>query len=368
MRRVWIGAPAASIAMMLLVVACRATEPREGDAVESAEANLSAQGKAKANAFLDDAAVSWVSKDDWGFVQGGRCVMSCHTTVPFMLVKGAHAPNALDAATSALDAVRGHVEARVNGWATAAPLYSWVADDSRGLEAVLNALALVAADAPTGTLSVTAKKALANMWAEQKADGSFPWWTTFTLAPWENADAGVWGTAIADYAVGLAPASYVANLSGAEKAKLAKLEQWLASKAAQTTVPLHNRAMIVLAAARRPTLLDATTKEDIADGVRALQTIDGSWPASSLGFAVAGGTTNASSAHAYATAYYAYVLAENADPVDATRVTKARQWLDVHQRTDGAWEAKSLNSPTDAWNNQLMTEAATAWGILASGN
>jgi hypothetical protein len=62
------------------------------------------------------------------------------------------------------------------------------------------------------------------------------------------------------------------------------------------------------------------------------------------------------------------VLAENADPIDATRVTKARQWLDVHQRTDGAWEAKSLNSPTDAWNNQLMTEAATAWGILASGN
>src|SRR5205085_10160145 len=97
-----------------------------------------------------------------------------------------------------------------------------------------------------------------------------------------------------------------------------------------------------------------------------LQSPGGSWPASSLGFTVSGGASAGSSAHAYATAYFTYVLAENADPLDATAVTDGRAWLDTHQRFDGAFEAKSLNAPTEAFHNQLMTEAATAWSILAS--
>ena len=116
MRWAWIAAPAA----LVLVAACREGSTAESDAVESTETNLSAQGLKKANALLDDAAVAWVSKDDWGFVQGGRCVMSCHTTVPFMLVAGTRAraanvdAGASDAGTSALSVVRGHVETRVD--------------------------------------------------------------------------------------------------------------------------------------------------------------------------------------------------------------------------------------------------------------
>src|SRR6188472_2917785 len=117
MRWAWIAAPAA----LMLFVACREGATAESDAVETTETNLSAQGLKKANAFLDDAAVAWVSKDDWGFVQGGRCVMSCHTTVPFMLVAGTRATmmtadggvsdaGASDAGASALSIVRGHVE------------------------------------------------------------------------------------------------------------------------------------------------------------------------------------------------------------------------------------------------------------------
>src|SRR5262245_57178322 len=133
MRRAWVAAPFASMAMML-VVACRSESVQE-EAVEVSETNLSSQARAKANAFIDDAAVSWVSKDDWGFVQGGRCVMSCHTTVPFMMLAGARTATAnadagtssdggtsdsgtSDAGPSALATVRGHVEARVNSWAT----------------------------------------------------------------------------------------------------------------------------------------------------------------------------------------------------------------------------------------------------------
>src|SRR5262245_17956181 len=118
----------AACAALLTIVACRAASTSdESVEVETTETNLSSQGKQKANAFLDGAAVAGVSKDDWGFVQGGRCVISCHTTVPFMLVAGSRATIAdaaadaspVDAGTNAaLAMVRGHVESRVNSWAT----------------------------------------------------------------------------------------------------------------------------------------------------------------------------------------------------------------------------------------------------------
>lgn len=374
---------AAWLAVLVLPVAyAMACSPKPGDAeeVESASADLSSQATLKTTTFLDNAALSWVSKNDWAFVEGGRCVMSCHTTVPFMMIRS-KLPATSGPSANAMATVRGYVEARVNSWSTLAPLYSWVPADSRGLESIVNALALVAADAPSGVLSTTAKTALANMWAEQKADGSFPWWSTFTLAPWENGESGLWGTALADVVIGLTPPSYVANMTTSEKAKLAALESYLAAHAAPAAATdagtatgagtaaaapaLHNRAMVLLAASRRPLLLSATTKTQIADQIRALQATDGSWSASSLGFPVAGGASAGAAPHAYATAWYTYVLAQNADALDTQRVSRGRAWLEAHQRSDGSWEAKSLNVPTDDFNNQLITEGATAYAALA---
>lgn len=350
---------------VLALVACGAPSLGvESEAVETTTTDLSAQATGKMTTFLDQATLSWVGKSNWGFVQGGRCLMSCHTTVPFVMGR-AKLPAGTGTTANASSTLRGYVETRVNDWSTVAPLYSWVAADSRGLEAVLNALALVAMDAPSGTLGLTAKKALVNMWAEQKSDGSFPWWTTFTLAPWENPDAGVWGAALADYTIGITPASYVTGMTTAEKTKLENLEAFLRTKTT-STVPLHNRAMILLAASKRPTLLTAATKTQIADAIRALQSATyGTWPASAMGFSVSGGTTAAAAPHAYATAYYTHVLASNGDPADAPRIAKARAWLEANQKADGSWAAKSLNAPTEDWNNQLMSEAATAWAAMA---
>jgi hypothetical protein len=359
---------AAWLAVLVLPVtfafACSSPAAESGEDVETASAELSAQAKLRTATFLDRAALAWVGKTDWGFVQGGRCVMSCHTTVPFMMVRS-KLPDASTASTNALATVRGYVEARVNAWATAAPLYSWVASDSRGLEAILNAFALVAADAPSGALSATAKTALAAMWAEQKSDGSFPWWSTFTLAPWENAESGLWGAALADVAIGMAPPSYVTGMTKMETTKLASLEAYLRASASTSTPALHNRAMVLVAASRRPTLLPSATKTQIADAIRALQATDGSFSASSLGFTVSGGATAGAAPHAYATAFYTWVLAQSGDAADTLRVTRGRAWLEAHQGIDGSWAAKSLNKPTTAWNNQLMTEAATAYAALA---
>lgn len=373
----------------IYALGCSPSVAGDDEVVQSSASDYTAQAKAKTTAFLDDAAISWVSKDDWGFVQGGRCVMSCHTTVPFMLVRSKlSAPSTVPASTSgsvpstpstpstpsAMATVRGYVEDRVTNWATVAPLYNWVPASSRGLEAVLNAFALVASDAPSGTLSPITKTALQYMWAEQKADGSFPWWDSFTLAPWENGVSGLWGAALADYMIGLTPASYTTNMTPAEKSKLAALENYLRSKVAappssssstssSAIAPLNNRAMILLAATRRPSLLTQTVKDSLADEIRNLQSADGSWSAGSLGFTVSGGASATNAAHPYATAFFTYVLAQTGDTSSA--VTSGRAWLEAHQRSDGAWEAKSLNAPTDAFNNQLITEASTAYAALA---
>lgn len=352
---------AAVVFPALYALGCSTTQSE--DEVETTSSTLTSQATLKSTAYLDQRAAAWVAKDDWSFVQGGRCVMSCHTTVPFMMVRP-RLPGATGPSGATLSTVRGYVEARVNSWATAAPLYDWVAEDSRSSEAVMNAFALVAADAPSGTLSLTARTALAAMWKEQKADGSFRWWDSFSLAPWENAEAGLWGTALADLAVGLAPASYVSGMSTVEKAKLVRLESFLSARASDSTqpAPLHNRAMILLVASRRPTLLSATVKTEIADAVRALQATDGSWTAASLGFPVSGGVAAGSRPHAYATAFYTYALAQSGDTV---AVAKGRTWLEAHRGADGAWEAKSLNAPTEAFNNKQITDGATAYAMMA---
>lgn len=253
----------------------------------------------------------------------------------------------------------------MNRWTSVAPLYSWVAADSRGTEAVLNAFALVVADqSPSGgaDLSPTAKKALSLMWSEQQGDGSFKWWSSFSLAPWENSEAGLFGAALADLTIGLAPASYASAMTADEKTKLDKLEAFLRAKAEDAARPLNNRATVLLASTYRPSLLPAATASKIADAVRALQQADGSWTASSLGFSVAGGASAASSSHAYATAFFTYVLGRAGDDASAAR---GRAWLEAHRGEDGAWAAKSLNSPTEAFNNQQITDAATAYAMLA---
>ena len=345
----------------LYAFACSAPTSND-DVVESAAANLSSEALVKSTAYLDRQATAWVSKTDWSFVQGGRCVMSCHTTAPFMMVRSQLPQTTGAASENAFAVVRGLVENRVNNWSSVAPLYSWVPAQSRGTEAVLNAFALVAADSGATELSATARKAVSLMWNEQQPDGSFKWWDSFNLAPWENGEAGLWGAALVDLTIGLAPASYGTSMTEQEKAKLDRLEGYLRTKAEDSARPLNNRAMILLASTYRPSLLPASTAKKIADSMRALQAADGSWTASSLGFTVAGGASAGASAHAYATAFYTYVLGRTGDDASAA---KGRAWLEAHRRADGAWEAKSLNSPNDEFNNQQITDAATAYAMMA---
>src|SRR5205823_1128282 len=161
------------------------------------------------------------------------------------------------------------------------------------------------------------------------------------LTPWEDTLATVWGAALAAYAVRLAP-GYLDTMSSEDRAHLARLDALLVTRAADPETPLHHRAMIAIAA---PAAVDALA---IRRAIAQLQRPDGSWDAASLG--VGGGHD----AHAYATAFYTFVLATLGDRDAAER---GRTWLRAHEQ-GGAWLAPSISHPDKDFNNQLMSDAA----------
>ena len=261
--------------------------------------------------------------------------MSCHTTVPFLLVRE-HLPGPSSASTE----LRAFVENRVSTWSNARPLYDWIPDKSRGTESVVNAFALAALHSPAMS------DAFAAMWAQQRPDGSFAWWDEFKLTPWEDEAAPTWGAALAELAVTLAP-DYVARMSAADRDHLALLEQLLARRAADPSVPLHHRAMIVRVA--RPGVVAAPAREAILVAIRRAQHADGSWDAAALGVGVT--TTEP---HAYATAFFTFVTGDE----------RGKSWLRAHLH-GGTLAAPSITKPGDAQHDLYMSDAATAYAALA---
>jgi squalene-hopene/tetraprenyl-beta-curcumene cyclase len=81
--------------------------------------------------------------------------------------------------------------------------------ESRGTEAVLNAVILTSADAARNLHEASAptKKALARMWETQRADGRWDW-LEFGLEPWETTEAAYHGATFAAFAVGTAPSQH----------------------------------------------------------------------------------------------------------------------------------------------------------------
>src|SRR5207247_5700021 len=85
---------------------------------------------------------------------------------------------------------------------------------SRGTEAVLNALVLASRDQRAGVMSDDAREAFANMFALQRTNGdeagTWPW-LDFGLRPWESTTAVYFGASLAAIAVGSAPQGYAAS-------------------------------------------------------------------------------------------------------------------------------------------------------------
>jgi squalene-hopene/tetraprenyl-beta-curcumene cyclase len=249
------------------------------------------------------------------------------------------------------DRVLGEVRGRIEAW----PDVDWWYDhddakivESRGTEAVLNAFVVAGTDA--------APRALDILFETQRADGGWDW-LDFGLAPWERKDAELAGAAFAAIAVARTP-DY-----RAPPARLDALRGFIAARV-RAGMPLHDKLFVLWAATHDARLLDARRRAAFVADIVRVQRTDGGFALADLGtWTRKDGTPNrATASDGYATAFAAYVLGriDRASPA----VTRARRWLLDHQSADGSWPGVSMNDD-DAFNRSLMTDAATAYAVLA---
>jgi squalene-hopene/tetraprenyl-beta-curcumene cyclase len=247
-----------------------------------------------------------------------------------------------------------------------------------GTEAVLSALMLAWDDAPRGRLSAETIAAFAHMWTEQQSSGrgagAWPW-LDFDLAPWEDADGGYYGAALAALAVGVAPEHYQARPEIQESVQ--SLRSYLLRD--YPTQSLHHRVMLLWASTRLSGLLDAAQRESLVHEVLAAQNPDGGWSLSAL--------MNKShkrnplvgnpASDGYATGLVTLVLEQASMPPAAAEIKRASAWLVSNQMghdggswirwQGGFWASRSLNKWRNPWSNvgRFMSDAATAYAVLA---
>jgi squalene-hopene/tetraprenyl-beta-curcumene cyclase len=301
------------------------------------------------------------------------CV-SCHTALPYALARpalhsmiGDHGPSAPEQAMLA------HVVKRVRMWREVEPFYPDQtrglpkSSESRGTEAVLNAVVLSARDAAAGSMSDDTRQAFANMWPLQFTAGELKgaWaWLNFHNAPWESNESGYFGAALAALAVGTAP-GYVQ--APEIKDRLGLLRDYLQKTVA--TEPLFNRLMVLWASSRIPGLLTSDQQRAIVEAAASAQRDDGGWSTASLGsWKRNDGTALDTASDGHATGLAALALAQTGTPRSDPHLSKAIGWLARHQDpVSGRWVASSVNKQRDPESDvgKFMSDAATAYAVLA---
>jgi squalene-hopene/tetraprenyl-beta-curcumene cyclase len=327
-----------------------------------------------AAAYLDSRQAWWRTWPNAARDHGTSCV-SCHTTLGYALARPA-LRDALGEAgpTAAETGLIGDVTTRVTLWTEVEPFYPDQTvglpktSESRGTEAILNAVILASRDARDGRLSDDTRHAFENLWNLQftRGDGTGGWaWLHFGLAPWESDGAEYFGAALAAVAVGVAPEGYASSSEVEDRVRLLRgylLEDWNDRR-------LLDQAMLLWASSELPDVLTGGQKQSIIRGIGRQQNEDGGWSLGSLGaWERQDGLTQNSESDGYATGLIAYVLQRagvaEPDPV----VSRGLSWLVQNQdAVSGQWHAQSLNKSRDPESDRgrFMSDAATAFAVLA---
>ena len=346
-----------------------------GPSTIHAQSGAAGTWDARAAAAYLDQRVEWWSGWETAARERETFCVSCHTTGPYGLARPMLRPagGASEAAGSER-ALLDSVTTRVSHWTEVGPFYpderygAPKTSQSRGTEAILNALVLSRRDDRTGTLSDLALQAFDHLWALQEtsgaAEGAWPW-LHFDLAPWES-DAGPYhGAALAAVAIGLAPADYASRPDIQDG--IARLGNYLRRRL--DAQPPFNRVMALWASGALPggVLADEQRKATV-DEIVDLQREDGGWSLSSLGsWSRRDETPLDPHSDGYATGLVTLALQQAGLKRSHTAVAGGLGWLGRNQDPDGSWPASSLNRQHDPASDRgrFMRDAATAYAVLA---
>ena len=329
---------------------------------------------ARAAAAYLDQRVEWWSGWETAARERETFCVSCHTTGPYGLARPMLRPaGGASAASRSERALLDSVATRVSHWTEVGPFYpderygAPKTSQSRGTEAILNALVLSRRDDRTGTLSDLALQAFDHLWARQEtsgaAEGAWPW-LHFNLAPWESDEGPYHGAALAAVAVGLAPADYASRPDIQDN--LARLGDYLRRRLDDQ--PPFNRVMALWASGALAGVLEDAQQQAIVDEIVDLQRADGGWSLSSLGSWTRRDETPLDPrSDGYATGLVTVALQQVGLDREHGAVAGGLDWLMRNQDTDGSWPASSLNRERDpaSERGRFMRDAATAYAVLA---
>jgi squalene-hopene/tetraprenyl-beta-curcumene cyclase len=332
-----------------------------------------------AAAYLDQRSSWWITWPKSARDHETFCV-SCHTIAPFALSRSAlRAALGEKAPPPNQQKVLDNIVKRVRMWKEVEPFYADQTSglpktsESRGTEAILNALILSWNDAPLGKLSADARLALDNMWALQLKGGDMrgSWaWLQFHNAPWEG-DSQFYGTALAAIAVGVAPGDYQSEPGIQAGVKM--MRAWL-QKGMDAQTPL-DRVVLLWASSKLSGLLTDDQKKTIVEQTVAKQETDGGFSMSTMvgSWKRRDNTPLDANSDGYATGLAAFALEQAQNSVAEARpaAQRAVAWLSHHQiPADGRWAAFSLNKQRELESDagRFMSDAATAYAVLALEN
>jgi squalene-hopene/tetraprenyl-beta-curcumene cyclase len=337
-----------------------------------------------AAAYLDQRQSWWMGWSGAARDHGTFCV-SCHTSVAYAISRpGLRSALAEQGPSTNERKLLDNVIKRVRLWKDVEPFYTdhgYKAEESRGTEAVLNALILAAHDAQSGQLSDDTRTAFDNMWVlqDKTGDKKGAWsWLQFDLEPWEANDSQYYGAALAAVAVGTAPENY--RLTPEIQTNLKFLREYLDREYLnQSTI---NRVVLLWASTKLPGLLEPDQQHSIVDEVLSKQQYDGGWELSSLAYPPTGlglskllrtwiredGTSQKRESDGYATGLIVLVLQQAGLERKSPPLTRGTSWLMANQNAaDGSWPSYSLNKRRNPSSDagRFMSDAATAYAVLA---
>jgi hypothetical protein len=307
------------------------------------------------------------------------CV-SCHTGISHALSRPAlQRFVARDGASAPEERMIAAVTLRVNHWAELdSPRYRLMYDsdddkklESRGTEAVANALVLARRDAARQRTSPSAatRTALRHLWETQTTedDDAGSWdWLNFGLQPWEGNGSRAFGAALAAIAVGSAPGYLDDKADAAAATGAGLLRQYLRRRFPNES--LYNRVWIFEASTQLKGVLSADEAREVVTQLHAAQHDDGGWSLAALGpYKRVDGSAQPTDSDAYATGLALHALLRAGTPAKRPDVAKGLAWLRSHQQADGSWRGRSVNKERDpaTFAGKLMTDAATAISAAA---